>query len=175
MDEAHLTKLAEALVRLESVEKGILEVKRLHENDDDGKRLASLERSQDKMSHTLEQINKTLTKFETHIDELFDVKAKLESIDTAWRKLDTMQIAISSMDKILSVLASEHQQCKPKVDGIESCKISIEHRLGQIEKTLGTAGAFVQGRVASLTDKLIWVGFGAIAAVAVFLAMQGAK
>lgn len=173
MDEQHLEKLAQFYVRVDSLEKSILELKRVTEDGDGAKRLASLERTQDKMGHTLEQINKTLSKFESHIDELFDVKSKLESIDTAWRRIDTVQTAIANMDKVLSVLSAEHAQCRPKLDQFDGCKISIEHRLTQVEKSLGNASSFVQGRVASITDKILWVGFGAVAVVAVVLAMQG--
>lgn len=173
MDEQHLEKLAKFYVRVDSMEYSIMELRRLAEDGEGNKRLASLERTQDKMGHTLEQINKTLAKFENHIDELFDVKSKLESIETAWKRIDVLQQSITNMDKILSLLAAEHTQCKPKVEGIEGCKISIDHRLTQLERSMGSASNFVQGRVASLTDKLLWVGFGAVAVVAVILALQG--
>lgn len=173
MDEAHLTKLAEALVRMDSMERSILEIKRLAEDGDGNKRLASLERTQDRMGHTLEQINKTLSKFEAHIDELFDVKSKLESIETAWKRIDILQTSISVIDKQLGVIASEHQQCKPKVEAMDGCRIGLEHRMAQVEKSLGSAGSFIQGRVASLTDKLLWVAFGAVAVVAVVMALKG--
>ena len=173
MDEAHLEKLTEALVRMDTLERVVLEIKSMYANDEGAKRLVALERTQDKMGHTLEQINKTLSKFEAHIDELFDVKAKLESIDTAWRRIDSIQEVVTNMDKILSLLASEHQQCKPKIDGVESCRVNFEHRLAVVEKIVGAAGSFIQGRVASLTDKLVWVGFGAAAVVAVVMALKG--
>ena len=53
-------------------------------------RVAALERVQDRLVNTLDQINTTLKKFEGHIDELFNLKSKIDSIDVAWKRIDEL-------------------------------------------------------------------------------------
>ena len=63
----------------------------------------------------------------------------------------------------------------PKIEKLNNCSGINEHRIKTLEDRINSAGAFVNGRVASLTDKVIWVGVGVIAFIAVLLAVKGIK
>lgn len=100
------------------------------------KRIAAMERIQDKTSITLEQINSTLKKFETHIDELFEAKSKLDSIGVMWRRIDELQVKTGSIDTAFKILSKEHDICKPTVDTLSHCKTVAEHKVEVLEKRI---------------------------------------
>jgi uncharacterized coiled-coil protein SlyX len=142
--------------------------------DDYEKRFTTLERTQDKMENTLDQINRTLLRFEQHIDELFEVKTKLDSVDVIWRKIDAMAIAHTAMDKEFHVLKTEHLSCKPKVDTMDHCAMNLENRIKNLETKTESSSAFTNKLFTGLLEKIIWgvIVFGAMSAV--YLAGKGA-
>jgi chromosome segregation ATPase len=134
-------------------------------------RVSNLERGQDKLVSTLDQINKTLLKFENHIDELFEVKTKLDSIDIAWQRIDKLNEKLVEMDKTLHVLKSEHADCKPMVSSVGTCKVDFETRIKELEKKMDAAGNFASGVIGKVIG---WLIPGVLGAAAAYL-LQGGK
>ena len=143
-------------------------------SDDLEKRMTAMERVQDRLLTTLDQINNTLLKFERHIDELFDLKTKIDTIDVLWRRIDELQTKCGTVDTAFQILKSEHGACKPIVDTIAACKMDFDHRLKDIEKRAETSNAFTSKLFSNLLEKAIWtiVVIGAMSAV--YLAGKGA-
>lgn len=142
--------------------------------DDLDKRLTAVERIQDKHYSTLEQINITLAKFERHIDELFELKTKIDSVDVIWRRVDEMQGKINIIDKELHVLKSEHATCVPIVGTVSSCKIEFENRIKTVEEKINSSTGFATRLWGSVLEKLIWALIVGWAMSAVYLAGKGA-
>lgn len=141
--------------------------------EDIEKRVSAVERTQDSLVLTLSQINDTLKKFESHIDELFDLKAKIDSIDVVWRKIDYLSDKCSAVELAFKLLQAEHQQCKPVVDTIHGCKVDFDHRLKALETAHANSNAFTTKLFGNLAEKAIWaiVVMGAMSAV--YLAGKG--
>ncbi len=163
-------------------------------------RVSQLEHSHTALTTTLGQINRTLEKIEVHIDELFEGKSKLDSIDTAWKRIDhlahksteldnqlnkllqsctimenTMQlklVKLEALDREFAILQSEHKSCNPKVEKHETCMFGVEHRLKTLEDRVAAAGSFVQGRVASVTDKILYAMLSVAAIATVFMVLK---
>jgi len=142
--------------------------------EDNEKRLSALERTQDKMENTLDQINKTLLRFENHIDELFEVKTKLDSIDVIWRKVDDLQTKTGNIDVAFQLLKAEHIVCKPVVDTIAIIKTEFNHRLQDLEKSRESVGGFTKNLVGGLLGQILWALVGGGALAAIYLAGKGA-
>jgi prefoldin subunit 5 len=142
--------------------------------DDIDKRVSAIERSQDRMTNAVEQINKTLARFEAHIDELFEVKTKLDSIDVIWRRIDELQKNCNQMDKEFHVLKSEHHTCTPIVASIPTCKADFENRIGTLEKSKDAVGGFTKNLVGGLLGQILWALIGGGALAAIYLAGKGA-
>ena len=132
--------------------------------DEIERRVAILERNHDSIAGTLVQINRTLEKLEGHIDELFEVKSKIDSINTAWRKIDTLAEDFRKMDKDLHLMRSDHSMCKPIVDTIAHCKADFDNRLKNLEATVGATKSFIGGRLGGLIDQFAPVLISMIAA-----------
>jgi uncharacterized coiled-coil protein SlyX len=141
--------------------------------DDNDKRITTLERSHDKMEATLDQINKTLIRFEAHIDELFEVKTKLDSVDVIWRRIDELQGKIGAMEIAFQVLKAEHISCVPIVQSVTPCKADFEHRIKDLEKKAESSNAFTNKLFSSLLEKVIWALVVGGAMSAVYLAGKG--
>lgn len=136
-------------------------------------RISELERVQVRLVTTLDQINTTLKKFESHIDELFDLKSKIDSIDVAWRRIDELQNKCNAVELAFQLLKAEHVVCKPIVDGIGVCRADFDHRIKALETTSANTNAFTSKLFGSLAEKIIWavITFGALSAV--YLAGKG--
>ena len=142
--------------------------------DDLEKRISAMERVQDKLLTTLDQINATLLKFERHIDELFELKTKIDSIDVIWRRIDDLQTNYNKLDKDLHVLKSEHATCTPIVGTVASCKIEFENRMKTIEEKVSSSTGFATRLWGSILEKVIWAIIVGGAMSAVYLAGKGA-
>lgn len=70
-------------------------------------------------------------------------------------------------------LQIELGNCSPKIQAMDVYKVQVDNRLDAIEKAIGSASGFIVGRVASVTDKLIWIGIGVFAVLAVTFALKG--
>ena len=141
--------------------------------DDLEKRVTAMERVQDKLLATLDQINATLLKFEKHIDELFDMKSKLDSVEVMWRRIDELQGKCGMIDTSFQILKSEHLTCKPIVDTIATCRMDFEHRLKDIEGKAASSNAFTNKLIGTLLEKIIWAIVVGGALSAVYLAGKG--
>jgi len=141
--------------------------------DDLEKRVAAMERVQDKLLATLDQINASLLKFEKHIDELFDMKSKLDSVEVMWRRIDELQKKCGQFDTAFQILKSEHTTCRPVVDTFTHYKMDFEHRIKDLEFKAATSNAFTTKLFSNLLEKIIWsiIVFGALSAV--YLAGKG--
>lgn len=107
---------------------------------------------------------KTLDSISADIRLALDLKGKVEDHNGQLKKLwDKIDKCVEMKEAFLH-LRSEHDICKPKTDHISL----IEHRLTEVEEKVSGANNFVTDRVASFTDKLIWVAAGVIAFGAVF-------
>lgn len=142
-------------------------------SDDLEKRVTTMERVQDKLLTTLDQINATLLKFEKHIDELFDMKSKLDSVEVMWRRIDELHGKCGAVDTAFQILKSEHSTCKPIVDTISACKMDFDHRLKDLEKRSESTAGFTKTLVGGLLGQIIWglIVIGAMSAV--YLAGKG--
>ena len=142
--------------------------------DDIEKRISTVERTQDSLVITLEQINATLKRFEGHIDELFDLKSKIDSIDVVWRKIDAITEKCNAVELAFKLLQAEHHQCKPVVDSINGCKMDFDHRIKTLETAHASSNAFTTKLFGSLAEKAIWAIIVLGAMSAVYLAGKGA-
>jgi len=141
--------------------------------EDVEKRLAAVERGQDKLVSTLDQINATLKKFESHIDELFDLKGKIDSIDVVWRRIDELTTKCSAVELAFKLLQAEHHTCKPVVDSISACKMDFDHRIKDLETAHASSNAFTSKLIGTLTEKIIWAIIVGGALSVVYLAGKG--
>jgi chaperonin cofactor prefoldin len=139
------------------------------------KRVNALERSLDRlagtMEHLAEDIHDMKGMMRQALDQSLTISTMKKEMETLWKKVD---ICIN-LKEDFAVLQSEHEVCTPKIEKLNGCAGVNEHRIKTLEDKINSANAFVNGRVASLTDKVIWVGVGVIAFIAVFLAAKGIK
>jgi uncharacterized coiled-coil protein SlyX len=144
------------------------------------KRVSTLERTSDRTADILDQINKTLAKFEQHIDELFEVKNTLESVRVMWLRIDEMTKANTAMDKAFAMLKAEHEKCLPVVSGVSSCKIDFDYQM----KEIGTKVAALEKKEADAADvrskitvdmvsRTIAGAVSIAAGIAIYLAQKG--
>lgn len=137
------------------------------------RRVQTLERAQDRLANALEQINSTLKRFEEHIDELFNAKSKLDSIDVMWRRIDDVSARQQTIDKEFHLLKAEHTTCKPLVDAMNLCKGDTEHRLKSLELQAASNAGFQSRLWGSILEKAIWYVIAGGALAAVYLAGKG--